>query len=124
MIIKKLELQGFKSFPERTKIIFHNGITAIIGPNGTGKTNIVNAILWVLGGYRLKSRKIEHSKDIIFNGNYKKPPASMADVSLVLGTEEEELIINHRLFRSDESTYRMNGKAVRLKDIQDTLWKE
>ncbi len=124
MIIKKLELQGFKSFPERTKIIFHPGITSIIGPNGTGKSNIVDALLWVLGGKRLKSLRAERSGDIIFNGNVKKPPMSMADVTLSLIDEEETLNINHRVFRSGESEYRLSGKKVRLKDIQESLWKK
>jgi chromosome segregation protein len=124
MIIKKLELQGFKSFSERKKIIFHPGITAVVGPNGTGKSNIVDAILWVLGGKRFKSLRGERSKDIIFNGNTKIAPVSMADVSLFLGDEDEELVISHRVFRSGESEYRMNGKSVRLKDIQESLWKK
>lgn len=124
MFIKKLELQGFKSFPERTKILLHPGITAIIGPNGTGKSNIVDSILWVLGGQKFKSLRGEKIEDIIFNGNTKKAPLGMADVSLFLGNEEEELTINHRAFRSGESEYRLNGKSVRLKDIQDTLWKK
>jgi len=123
MMIKKLELQGFKSFPENTKIILHPGITAIVGPNGTGKSNIVDAILWVLGGQRMKSLRGEKIEDIIFNGNTKKPPLGMADVHLHLGDSEEELIIHHRAFRSGESEYRLNGKSVRLKDIQDALWK-
>jgi chromosome segregation protein len=123
MMIKKLELQGFKSFPERTKIILHAGITAIVGPNGTGKSNIVDAILWVLGGQRIKSLRGEKIEDIIFNGNAKKAPLGMADVNLYLGDNEEELIIHHRAFRSGESEYRLNGKPVRLKDIQDALWK-
>jgi chromosome segregation protein len=123
MIIKKLDLQGFKSFPERTKIVFHSGITAIVGPNGTGKSNIVDAILWVLGGQRHKGLRGEKTEDIIFNGNAKKPPLGMADVSLSLEHQEEEILINHRVFRSGESEYRLNGKAARLKDIQDTLWK-
>jgi chromosome segregation protein len=122
MFIKKIELQGFKSFPERTKIIFHSGITAIIGPNGTGKSNIVDALLWVLGGQRAKSLKGERSEDIIFNGNTQRPALGMADVALFLADESEELIINHRVFRSGESEYRMDGKIVRLKDIQDALW--
>ena len=122
MLIKKIELQGFKSFPERTKIIFHPGITAIIGPNGTGKSNIVDALLWVLGGQRSKSFKGERSEDIIFNGNTERAPLGMADVVLSLSDENEELIINHRVFRSGESEYRLNGKLVRLKDIQDALW--
>lgn len=122
MFIKKLEVQGFKSFPERTKILFHPGITAIVGPNGTGKSNIVDGILWVLGGLRLKSVRGDRTEDFIFNGNAKRPPLSMADGVITLGNEEE-LVISHRVFRSGESEYRLNGKAVRLKDIQDELWK-
>ncbi len=123
MIIKKIEFQGFKSFPERTKIIFHPGITAIIGPNGTGKSNIVDGILWVFGGHRTKSQRGERSGDAIFNGNTKKAPMGMADVVLHLKDDDEELIINHRVFRSGESEYRLNGKLVRLRDIHDSLWK-
>jgi len=123
MIIKKLELQGFKSFPERTKVVFHPGITSIVGPNGTGKSNIVDAILWVLGGQRTKGLRGERTEDIIFNGNAKKPPLGMADVTLGLEHENDEIVINHRVFRSGESEYRLNGKTARLRDIQDTLWK-
>jgi chromosome segregation protein len=123
MIIKKLELQGFKSFHDRTKIVFHPGITAIVGPNGTGKSNIVDAILWVLGGQRQKGLRGEKTEDIIFNGNAKKPPLGMADVTMALEHQEEQIAINHRAFRSGESEYRLNGKSARLKDIQDTLWK-
>jgi len=121
--IKKLELQGFKSFPERTKILFHPGITAIIGPNGTGKSNIVDGLLWVLGGQRPRAVRGEKIDDIIFNGNAKKAPTGMVDVTVNLANEPEELIINHRAYRSGEGEYRMDGKAVRLKDIQDELWK-
>jgi chromosome segregation protein len=123
MIIKKLELQGFKSFAERTKIAFHPGITAIVGPNGTGKSNLVDAILWVLGGHRQKTVRGDRTEDVIFNGNAKKPALNMADAVLTLGSEEEELAISHRVFRSGESEYRMNTKTVRLKDITDELWK-
>jgi chromosome segregation protein len=121
--IKKLELQGFKSFSERTRILFHPGITAIIGPNGTGKSNIVDALLWVLGGQRPRAVRGEKIDDIIFNGNTKRPPMGMADVTLNLANEPEDLIINHRAHRSGEGEYRLDGKAVRLKDIQDELWK-
>jgi len=124
MIIKRLELQGFKSFSERTKVVFHPGITAIVGPNGTGKSNIVDALLWVLSGKRLKALRGERGSDIIFNGNTKTPPVSMADVNLILGDGDEDLIINHRFFRSGEGEYRMNGKVSRLKDIHDHLWKK
>ncbi len=123
MIIKKLELQGFKSFADRTKIVFHPGITAIVGPNGTGKSNLVDGMLWVLGGRRQKAVRGDHTDDVIFNGNARKPPLSMADAVLTLGSDEEELTISHRVFRSGESEYRMNGKTVRLKDISDELWK-
>lgn len=123
MIIKKLELQGFKSFAERAKIAFHPGITAIVGPNGTGKSNLVDAMLWVLGGSRIKSLRGDRTEDIIFNGNAKHPALSMADVTLSLGEENEDLVVSHRVFRSGESEYRLNGKSVRLKDIQDELWK-
>ncbi len=122
MFIKKLEIQGFKSFPDRTKILFHPGITAIVGPNGTGKSNLVDAILWVLGGLRLKSVRGDRTEDFIFNGNNKRPPLSMAEGIITLGNEEE-LVISHRVYRSGEGEYRLNGKAVRLKDIQDELWK-
>ncbi|OGD26285.1 MAG: chromosome segregation protein SMC [Candidatus Aminicenantes bacterium RBG_19FT_COMBO_65_30] len=123
MIIKKLELQGFKSFAERTKIVFHPGITAIIGPNGTGKSNIVDAMLWSLGGHRHKNVRGDRTEEVIFSGNAKRPALSMADAVLTLASEEEALVVSHRAFRSGENEYRMNGKTVRLKDIQDELWR-
>ncbi len=124
MFIKKLELQGFKSFPDRTGLVFHPGITAIVGPNGTGKSNIVDAFLWVIGGSRPKSMRGERVEDIIFNGNSRQPALGMADVFLTLGNEEEEMTISHRVFRTSESEYRLDGKAVRLRDVQETLWKK
>jgi chromosome segregation protein len=124
MIIKKLELQGFKSFPEKTKIMFHPGITVIVGPNGTGKSNIVDALMWVLGGKRLKSFRGERGMEMIFNGSQKNAPMSMADVTLSLEDEIDQIKINHRYFRSGESEYRLNGKLVRLKDIQEILWQK
>jgi chromosome segregation protein len=123
MIIKKLELQGFKSFAERTKILFHPGITAIVGPNGTGKSNIVDAMLWSLGGHRQKNVRGDRTEEVIFSGNTKRPALSMADAVLTLAGDDEELIVSHRAFRSGENEYRMNGKTVRLKDIQDELWR-
>jgi chromosome segregation protein len=123
MIIKKLELQGFKSFAERTKIVFHPGITAIVGPNGTGKSNLVDAMLWSLGGRRQKAVRGDRTEEVIFSGNAKRPALSMADALLTLAGDDEELTVSHRAFRSGENEYRMNGKTVRLKDIQDELWK-
>ena len=124
MYIKRLELQGFKTFPERTKILFNPGITIIIGPNGTGKSNIVEAIQWVLGGQRVRTVRGEKSEDAIFNGTVKRPAVGMADVTLVLQNTEEEMQINHRVFRAGDGEYRLNGKVVRLKDIQEELWKK
>lgn len=124
MNIKKIELQGFKSFPDRAKIIFHPGITTIIGPNGTGKSNIVDALIWVLGGKRLRSTRGDRGGDLIFSGSAKRPPLNMADVHLFLADGDEELAINHRAFRTGESEYRMNGKLVRLRDIHDALRKK
>ena len=123
MIIKKLELQGFKSFAERTRIVFHPGITAIVGPNGTGKSNLVDAMLWSLGGRRQKAVRGDRADEVIFSGNAKRPALSMADSLLTLAGDDQELTVSHRAFRSGESEYRMNGKTVRLKDIQDELWK-
>jgi chromosome segregation protein len=123
MIIKRLELQGFKTFPDRTKIFFNPGITIIIGPNGTGKSNIVEAIQWVLGGQRVRSVRGEKIDDAVFTGTAQRPAMGMADVSLVLQNTEDEMVINHRVFRTGESEYRLDGKIVRLKDIQDELWK-
>lgn len=122
MRIKKLEVQGFKSFPDKTRILFHNGITTIIGPNGTGKSNIVDALLYVLGARRLKSLRGEQRGDIIFNGNTEKAPMGMADVTLTLTDEEENLMVSRRTFRSGENEYRQDGKIVRLMDIQESLW--
>ncbi|MFH2041993.1 MAG: AAA family ATPase, partial [Acidobacteriota bacterium] len=122
MRIKKLEVQGFKSFPDKTRILFHNGITAVIGPNGTGKSNIVDALLYVLGAKRLKSLRGEQRGDIIFNGNTEKAPMGMADVTLTLTDDEENLMVSRRTFRSGENEYRQDGKIVRLMDIQESLW--
>jgi chromosome segregation protein len=123
MIIKKLELQGFKSFAERTKIVFHPGLTAIVGPNGTGKSNLVDAMLWSLGGHRHKTVRGDRTEEVIFSGNAKRPALSMADAVLTLSGDDQELVISHRAFRSGENEYRINGKTVRLRDIQDELWK-
>ena len=124
MIIKRLELQGFKTFPDRARIVFNQGITIIIGPNGTGKSNIVEAVQWVLGGQRVRSVRGEKTEDAIFAGTARRPAMGMADVTLVLQNGEEEMLINHRVFRTGESEYRLDGKVVRLKDIQDELWKK
>jgi chromosome segregation protein len=125
MYIKKIELQGFKSFYKRTKIEFHEGVTAIVGPNGCGKSNLVDAIIWALGEGRLRSLKGERVGEIIFSGTQKREPSGMAEVTLWIEDKEweEPLSVGRIIYRSGESEFRINGKKVRLKDLQDELWK-
>ncbi len=125
MYLKKIELQGFKSFYKRTKIEFHPGVTAIVGPNGCGKSNLVDAIIWSLGEGRLRALKGERVGEMIFSGSQKREPSGMAEVVLWVEDKEwdEPLSVGRIIYRSGESELRMNGKKVRLKDVQDELWK-
>lgn len=125
MYIKKIEIQGFKSFYKRTKIEFHPGVTAIVGPNGCGKSNLVDAIIWALGEGRLRALKGERVGEIIFSGSQKREPAGMAEVVLWIEDKEweEPLSVGRIIYRSGDSEFRLNGKKVRLKDVQDELWK-
>ena len=126
MYLSKLEIFGFKSFPNKTEFLFNQGMTAIVGPNGCGKTNILDAIRWVLGEQRTSLLRGERMEEVIFNGTKELKPLGMAEVSLViennqgiLPTEYQEVQITRRLFRSGESEYLLNKKACRLKDIID-----
>ncbi len=124
MRLKRLDLFGFKSFYERTVIHFGPGIIAIVGPNGKGKSNISDAILWVMGEQRPKSLRAERMEDVIFGGTEKRKPLSMAEVSLVLGEEgsdADETTLTRRLYRDGESEYLINRSQVRLKDLRDFL---
>jgi len=124
--LTKLELLGFKSFPFKTEILLDNVITCIVGPNGCGKTNILDAIRWVLGEQRTSLLRGEKMEEVIFNGTKELKPTGMAEVSLLIQndsgkllTEYNEVCITRRLYRSGESEYYLNRTPCRLKDIID-----
>ncbi len=125
MYLKALEIIGFKSFADRTRLEFHPGLTSIIGPNGCGKSNVSDAIRWVLGEQSAKSLRGSKMEDCIFNGTEKRKPLAMAEVSLILAnceealqTEYNEVTITRRVFRSGEGQYFINKVPCRLRDIQ------
>jgi chromosome segregation protein len=126
MYISDLELHGFKSFAHKTHVKFDSGITAIVGPNGCGKSNIVDALRWVLGEQRPSLLRSSAMSNVIFNGTAKKKALGMADVSLtfvndkgILPIEYSELTITRRLYRSGDSEYLINNTPCRLKDIME-----
>ncbi len=121
--LERLELHGFKSFPQKTVIKFHKGITAVIGPNGCGKSNIVDALLWVLGEQKIKNLRGENSEDLIFNGSETTKPLGMTEVSAGFVNHSEPLYVARRFFRTGESKYILNEKYCRHRDIQDVLFK-
>lgn len=124
MQLAKLEIKGFKSFADKIVINFDEGVTGIVGPNGCGKSNVVDAIRWVLGEQKTSALRSEKMENIIFNGTNQRSPLQMAEVSLtinntknLLPTEYSQVTISRRLYRSGESEYLLNGVTCRLKDI-------
>ena len=128
MYFKQLEIVGFKSFLNKTKLKFETGVTAVVGPNGCGKSNVVDAIKWVLGEQSVKSMRSTNMQDVIFNGTEKQDPVNVAEVSLTLSNEDrmlpldfDEVTISRRLYRSGESEYLLNKTPVRLTDVRNLL---
>ncbi|MDR1249471.1 MAG: AAA family ATPase, partial [Treponema sp.] len=130
MFLKTLDIFGFKSFADRTRIDFAGGITALLGPNGCGKSNVVDAIKWVLGEQASRAMRAEKMEDVIFNGAEGRKPLGMAEVALTLENESgllktmdvAEIQIKRRLYRSGESEYYINANQVKLKDIRELFW--
>jgi chromosome segregation protein len=126
MQLTRLEIKGFKSFGDKITINFNEGVTAIVGPNGCGKSNVVDAIRWVLGEQSTRMLRSEKMENIIFNGTKNRKPSNLAEVSLsfdntknVLPTEFSQVTITRKLYRTGESEYRLNDVQCRLKDITD-----
>ena len=126
MQLTQLEIKGFKSFGDKITINFNDGVTAIVGPNGCGKSNVVDAIRWVLGEQSTRMLRSEKMENIIFNGTKTRKPSNLAEVSLtfdntknILPTDFTKVTITRKLYRSGESEYRLNDVHCRLKDITD-----
>ncbi len=129
MYFKKIEMIGFKSFADRTVIEFNGGFTAIVGPNGCGKSNVSDAIRWVLGEQSAKSLRGDNMQDVIFKGTEKRKSLSYCEVTLTFDNTDrffniayDELSITRKLYRSGESEYQINKNTCRLRDITDLLF--
>ena len=128
MYLKALEIQGFKSFPDKTTLLFEKDVTMIVGPNGSGKSNISDAVLWVMGEQRTRALRGGKMEDVIFGGTEKRNPLGFAQVTLVLDNTArlfsidcDELAISRRYYRSGDSEYFINRENVRLRDIHELL---
>ena len=128
MYIKALEIQGFKSFPEKTRLSFEKDITVIVGPNGSGKSNISDALLWVMGEQKTRMLRGGKMEDVIFGGTEKRGAMGFAQVTLILNNtarvlplDTDEVSIARRYYRSGESEYYINREQVRLRDVTELL---
>jgi chromosome segregation protein len=130
MRLEKVILNGFKSFADKTEFVFDSPITAIVGPNGCGKSNVVDAVKWVLGEQSVKSLRSGHMADVIFGGSTSRKPMGAAEVSLVMSNsdgvgarvlpvEADEVQVTRKIYKSGESEYRINNKVCRLKDVRE-----
>ena len=126
MYLSELEIYGFKSFGQKTKFKFNGGITALVGPNGCGKTNIVDAIRWVLGEQKSSVLRSDVMENVIFNGTATRKPLGLSEVTMIidndkgiLSSEYNQVNITRRLFRSGDSHYYLNKARCRLRDVQD-----
>jgi chromosome segregation protein len=129
LFLKSLELYGFKSFADKTRLEFADGTTSLLGPNGCGKSNIVDAIKWVLGEQSTRTLRAGKMEDVIFNGTEKRKAMNVAEVTLVINNEDQvlpsertEVEIKRRLFRSGESEFFINREQVRLRDIRELFF--
>ena len=128
MFLKRVVLHGFKSFADRTEFDFGSGRTAVVGPNGCGKSNILDAVRWVLGEQSARTLRGTRMLDVIFAGSRSRKPANFAEVRLtfdntrqLLACDDDEVVVGRLLYRNGDSEYRLNGKRCRMKDIRDLL---
>src|SRR5512143_2669206 len=130
MRIRRLDIVGFKSFMDKTVVAFDDGVTGVVGPNGCGKSNVADAIRWVLGEQSARQLRGRSMEDVIFNGSESRPPLSMAEVMLTFENDRpaelppawqgfSEITVGRRLYRSGESEYLVNRAPARLADVQD-----
>ncbi|MDO5014331.1 MAG: chromosome segregation protein SMC [Clostridia bacterium] len=129
MILKALEIQGFKSFPDKTKLVFDRGLTAVVGPNGSGKSNVSDAVRWVLGDQSTKTLRASKMTDVIFSGTDQRTAKGFAQVKIFLEDEDNSLKLNKKevcisrtYYRSGESEYQINDKKVKLRDIYELFF--